>query len=106
MTDKQLPLSEVLDELESRYGTGKQPIGATATVIWVHEDGTPEDGTEYEGMYFSFGEYNDDNEPECDSFGVPDDRIFFYCEDERELKSFMTAGGEDFVVTDYELEYK
>ena len=85
--------------------TTKQPIGAHATVMWIHPDGTPEDGTEYSGFYFSFGEYNDDNEPECDSFGVPDDRIFFYCEDERELKSFMTAGGEDFVVIDYELEY-
>ena len=85
--------------------TNRQPIGATATVMWIHPDGTPEDGTEYEGVYFSFGEYNDDNEPECDSYGVPDNSIFFYCEDERELKSFMTAGGEDFIVLNYELEY-
>ena len=82
-----------------------KPIGAYATVMWIKPDGTPEDGTPYEGTYFSFGEYNEDNEPECDSFGVPDDRIFFYCEDERELKTFMTAGGEDFVVLEYELEY-
>jgi hypothetical protein len=86
--------------------TNKQPIGAHATVMWIHPDGTPEDGTHYSGFYFSFGEYNDDNEPECDSFGIPDDRIFFYCEGEHELKSFMTAGGEDFVVIDYKLEYQ
>lgn len=85
--------------------TTKQPIGATALVMWIKPDGTPEDGTEYE-VYFSFGEYNDDTEPDHDSFGVRDDQIFFYCEDERELKSFMTAGGEDFIVIDYELEYK
>ena len=82
-----------------------EPIGAYATVQWLNEDGTPEDGTEYEGLYFSFGEYNDDNEPECDSFGVPDNRIFFYCDGEHALKSYMTAGAEDFQVINYELEY-
>ena len=85
--------------------SGNLTFGAYATVMWIKPDSTPEDGTEYEGMYFSFGEYNEDNEPECDSFGVPDDRIVYYCEDERELKAFMTAGVEDFVVTSYELEY-
>ena len=85
--------------------TNRQPIGAYATVMWTNPDGSLEDGTPYDGMYFSFGEYNDDNEPECDSFGVPDDRIFFYCEDERELKAFMTAGVEDFIVISYELKY-
>lgn len=106
MTDKQLPLSEVLNELESRYGVDKQPIGATATVMWIHPDGTPEDGTEYSDVYFSFGDYDFDVDEDHDSFGVRDDRIFFYCDGEHALKSYMTAGMEDFVVLNYELEYK
>jgi hypothetical protein len=86
--------------------TTKQPIGAYASVMWTHPDGTPEDGAEYSNVYFSFGDYDFDTDEDHDSFGVRDDRIFFYCDGEQALKSYMTAGMEDFVVTDYELEYK
>lgn len=83
----------------------KQPIGAYASVMWIHPDGTPEDGTDYSDVYFSFGEYDFDVDEDHDSFGVRDDRIFFYCDGEHALKSYMTAGAEDFVVLNYELEY-
>lgn len=78
----------------------KKPIGAYALIQWLD---TNEEG---DGYYFSFGEYNEDNEPDHDSFGVRDDHIFFYCEDEQSLKSYMTRGSEDFVVLAYELKYK
>ena len=85
--------------------TTKQPIGAYATVLWLDGNGEPEDGTEYSDVYFSFGEYNEDNEPECDSFGVPDDRIFYYAEDEYDLEK-LKQSTYDFKVIDYELEYR
>lgn len=77
----------------------KQPIGAYANIRWL------DTGEEVDGYYFSFGQYDDENEPDCDSFGVRDDRIFFYCDGERSLQSYMTEGAEDFIVIDYELEY-
>jgi hypothetical protein len=80
--------------------TTKQPIGAYANIRWNDTN------EEVDGYYFSFGEYDDENEPDHDSFGVRDDRIFFYCEGEHALKSYMTKGMEDFVVLSYELEYK
>jgi hypothetical protein len=85
--------------------TTKQPIGAYATIVWLDLEGKPEDGTEYSDVYFSFGEYNEDNEPECDSFGVPDDRIFYYADDEHDLEKLKNSTY-DFKVIDYELEYQ
>jgi hypothetical protein len=52
-------------------------MGATALCKWVGED----DPIEY---YFSFGEY--DEETGQDTFGVNDDRIFFYCSEGDLLK--------------------
>ena len=83
----------------------KQPIGAYATIMWLDSEGKPEDGTEYSDVYFSFGQYDEDNEPECDSFGVPDDRIFYYAEDEYDLEK-LKQSTYDFKVIDYELEYR
>ena len=79
--------------------TNQQPIGATCTIKWL------DDNQEVDGYYFSFGEYNEDNEPDHDSFGVRDDNIFYYCSDEDSLKSYMTEGSADFIVLSYELEY-
>ena len=79
------------------------PIGAYATIKWLDED------TEVSGYYFSFGSYDEDKEdPDSgkDSNGVPDSMIFYYCDDENDLRSFMTKGKEDFIVLSYELEYK
>jgi hypothetical protein len=83
----------------------KRPIGAYATVVWLDDKGVPEDGTEYSEVYFSFGEYNEDNQPDCDSFGVSDDRIFYYVDDEIDLERMKNAKS-DFKVIDYELEYQ
>jgi hypothetical protein len=79
-----------------------KPIGAYATVMWLDLDGNPEDGTEYSEVYFSFGQYDEANE--CDSYGVPDDRIFFYCHlDEVDLIRLKDST-HDFRVLSYELE--
>ena len=84
--------------------TNKQPIGAYATIKWLGEDSEPVDG-----YYFSFGDYPEFNEETgdygTDSYGVDDSAIFFYCDGEHSLKSYMTKGIEDFVVLSYELEY-
>ena len=86
--------------------TNKQPIGAYATIQWKDEP----DQT-IEGYYFSFSEspdmdaYDNDDIP-MDVYGMPDSEIFFYCDGEHALKSFMTAGAEDFVVLSYQLAYE
>lgn len=72
-------------------------IGAYATVYYRWDD--PEETFD---AYFSFGEY----EPEegADSFGYPDDLVFFYAEGEDEIKRFMDPESqEDFLVVDYDL---
>lgn len=72
--------------------------GATATIRWADNNEV------VEGMYFSFGEY--DEESGLDSFGVRDERVFFYAQGEEEMKEFMSGNtsGTDFVVLSYELE--
>jgi hypothetical protein len=75
------------------------PIGALALIV-------PFKGANYSiDAYISFGEY--DEAKECDSFGVPDDKIFYYCENESELKEHKTYTGyeDDFRVLSYELIY-
>ena len=81
----------------------KQPIGAYATVVWLKDDGTPEDGTEYSNVYISFGQY--DEEHETDTFGVPDDLIFYFAEDAVDLERLKNSTF-DFKVINYELEYQ
>ena len=82
----------------------QKPIGATATIKWRDDNET------VSGYYFSFGEppeFDDERgEYGADSYGVPDSSIFFYCDGEQALRSYMTEGMEDFVVLNYELEYK
>ena len=82
----------------------KQPIGAHAVIQWL------DNGEEGDSYYFSFGDYPEFNEETgdygTDSFGVRDDCIFFYCDGEEALKSYMTKGAEDFIVLNYELSYK
>lgn len=49
-----------------------KPIGAHCEII-------PYMNADYNmSAYISFGEYNE--ETYCDSFGVPDDKIFFYAD--------------------------
>lgn len=74
-------------------------IGAYALIKYIPE------GNEITA-YFSFGEYIEDKE--ADSFGIPDDKIFYYCEEgENELIQLQHRNDfsdYDFQVLDYELE--
>lgn len=83
--------------------TTKQPIGAYATVMWLDAEGNPEDGTEYSDVYFSFGDLVEDED--TDSFGVADDRIFYYANGKHDLEK-LKQSTYDFKVIDYELEYQ
>jgi dipeptidyl aminopeptidase/acylaminoacyl peptidase len=83
----------------------KNPIGAYANITWS-------DGAEIDGYYFSFGEAYPDEDTGMegdwsnDSFEVPDDNIFFYCDrGEEQLKSYMKEGLEGFLIRSYELIY-
>jgi len=85
--------------------TNKQPVGATCTIKWLGEDEEP-----VYGYFFSFGESGEFNEEtgdyDPDSNGFEDGDVFFHCDGEHDIKAYMTEGVEDFVVIDYELEYK
>lgn len=76
--------------------SGLMAIGANVRYKWL------DDGAEGKS-YISFGEYNE--ETNMDSYGVNDDYILFYCSGENALKSLMTEGVEDFIVTEYTLAY-
>lgn len=52
--------------------------GIYCHVIWGNEDPAYH--------YISFGEYDFDSEPECDSFGVPDDQVFYYLDKDEVLE--------------------
>lgn len=69
---------------------GADVLGANCLIKW--KDEPDDDPTE---VYIHFGDYDD--------FDDDEDWIFYFCEDERELKSLMEEGVEDFVVLDYEL---
>lgn len=74
-----------------------QAIGATCAVQF-------DDGMTVEGYYFSFGQYDEEND--ADSYGIPDGSIFYYCfEGEEELKALKDNHAGDFRVLSYELEY-
>ena len=72
-------------------------IGAWATIRWA------DTGQTLAPVYFSFGEFDEDKG--TDTFGVRDERIFFYCVNEGELRELMGEGrGEGFTVLDYTIE--
>ena len=75
--------------------------GALVMRIWDDEQDEDPDDVECE-VYVSFGEY--DEKKNCDSFGVNDDKIFFYCKDEEELKTLAKPNnGNDWFFTSYDL---
>lgn len=76
----------------------KTPIGAYAVIQYTGES-EPVDG-----YYFSFGDYNE--ETNTDSFGVNDDRVFYYAQGEPDMVALSKPNGGDFVVLSYELEYQ
>jgi hypothetical protein len=78
----------------------QQPIGAYADVRWL-------DSGEVVNRYFSFGgvHYVGDD-PACDEFGVPDERIFFYVDNTQGFEAlFSEDNGNDFVVLPDTVEY-
>ena len=76
----------------------KTPIGAYACIQYKDETET------IDGYYFSFGDETEDYEN--DSYGVPDEHIFYYCNGgEHEIKSLMIDNSEDFKVLSYQLIY-
>lgn len=78
----------------------KTPIGAYCHIEWGDIPG------DVRPVFISFAE--DCEEEECDEFGTHDSKIFFFCPGgEDELKGLMSkTSGEDFVVCDYEIEYR
>lgn len=79
--------------------------GAYATIQWSDNKQIVED------CYFSFGGevYDEDGDPQRDSFGVSDLDIFYFCKDEDELAEMKTMQPKntdenwDFRVLDYKL---
>ena len=75
-----------------------EAIGAWAAIQWK------DDNQRLEPCYFSFGEWDEENN--TDTYGVNDERIFFYADGAGSMQALMDwANGEDFVVLSYELEY-
>lgn len=68
------------------------PKGATATILWNDEPKVTE------GYYFHFGECPDEDDED-------DDRVFYYVDNEQELRKLMQPKSGDFVVISYQLEY-
>ena len=79
-------------------------IGANVEYYWGDETGHPEAERVHYQSYISFGEH--DEEDEFDSFGIPDDEIFFYAKDEQELKDNMEYPTEEWILTSYEIVYQ
>ena len=75
-----------------------KPRGAIASIKWL------DDNEIVDGYYFSFGEEPEFNEERGD-YGEEDDSIFFYCDGEAALRSYMSEGAADFIVLSYELEF-
>ena len=69
----------------------KNAKGAWCTIKYHDEDGT------LSPVFFSFGEYDEETNPNFDSFGHRDDAVFFYTTPE-EFPQLMTEGTGDFVV--------
>jgi hypothetical protein len=81
----------------------KVAIGAHVDVVWKD---SPNDGPL--STYISFDEGSDDaiEDNGVDCFDVPDDKIFYFCSGENDLKSLMQDGVEEFKVVSYKIVYK
>lgn len=75
-----------------------KPVGASVKYRWDNDD----PGDAWDG-YISFGYYIEDQNE--DSYGVNDEDILYYAEDEEELKKLARPTAADFIVLSYELEY-
>ena len=84
-----------IDQLIAGEVQANKPHGAWANVEIVDEGVVRK-------VLFSFGEHEDD--APYDSYGVPDDDIFYYATGEDELKEMQKDYSYGFKVLDYELE--
>ena len=84
-----------IDRLIAGEVQPNKPHGAWANVYITDEDVVRK-------VLFSFGTHEDD--APYDSYGVPDDNIFFYATGEEELIEMQTDDSRGFKVLDYELE--
>ena len=84
----------------------KEPIGADITYRWKEPDLLREG---FRKGYVSFGQYDESKEDEddnCDSFGVHDPRIFHYFSDGvTEMMAYMMKDDGEFTIFDYMLVY-
>jgi hypothetical protein len=69
-------------------------IGAYCQIQWQH------DGRRVDGVYFSFEQYN--AEANTTTSGINDEKVFYYADNEKELKSLMKPNDGDFIITEIE----
>lgn len=93
---EKMPFMQEFNKLKKIIDNEKKTIGGWCTIQWHGER-----DTHY--YYISFGTYNENGQ--LDSFGVHDDTIFYYVEDENALKLLMkeTAVHGEFKILNYEL---
>ena len=79
-------------------------IGATIEYYWGDETfHTEAERVHYTG-YVSFGQNDEENE--LDNYGIPDNNIFYYAENEQELKDYLEYPTSEWILVNYDLEYK
>lgn len=76
------------------------PIGANAVIRWRDED-------EPQHRYISFGDQmlDEDGDPIADSFGIPDEEIFFYA-DPHDEEQLMEWSDEDWILISWDIVYQ
>ncbi len=76
----------------------RKPIGAFVSYRW-------HGSVDVLQSYISFGEWNE--EMDTDSFGVLDEQILLYADDEDQLKAMMIDDNKgEFLVIDYTLSFE
>jgi hypothetical protein len=69
-------------------------IGAYCQIQWQ------DNKQKVDGVYFSFEQYN--AETEITASGINDEKVFYYADNEKELKSLMKPNDGDFIITEIE----
>lgn len=116
--DEQQRLIEIDGDLEENHLHDGMVFSYTISAALKHllEESEPEDASAYKGAavvvaftdnidnkrstYISFGAFDEDDENcEVDSFGVPDNKIFYYCS----YKEFMDAVNTDGLLDEFRI---
>lgn len=69
-------------------------IGAYCQIQWQ------DDKRKVSGAYFSFEQYNP--ETNATTSGIGDDKVFYYADNEQELKKLMNDNDGDFTIVEIE----